>query len=73
MSMSNKLSAVIAKLQKLQAEFGDLEVSASTQDGADYNVYDDSIGVETYTDKNGNKKQYVYATENRTNLVTIII
>lgn len=59
-SMSNKLSAVIAKLQHLKEKYGDLEVAASTQDGAEYNVYDGGIGVVKYTNRKGKTIAYVY-------------
>lgn len=58
--MSNKLSAVIAELQLLKDKYGDLEVAASTQDGAEYDVYDGNISVEKYINKKGKTKRYVF-------------
>ena len=58
--MNNRLSAVIAKLQLLKDKYGDLEVTASTQDGAEYNVYDGRIGFVKYTDQKGKTKEYVF-------------
>lgn len=58
--MSNRLSDVIARLQHLRDKFGNLEVSASTQDGAEYNVYDDNISVEKYIYKGETTKRYVF-------------
>lgn len=58
--MCNKLSAVIAKLQRLKDKYGDLEVAASTQDGAEYMVYDGDIGVVKYTNQKGKTEEYVF-------------
>lgn len=58
--MSNRLSAVIAKLQLLKDKYGDLEVAASTQDGASYNVYDGDIGVVKYINQKGETEEYVF-------------
>lgn len=47
---SNKLSDVIARLQEIEKEIGgDVQVIASTQDGADYDVQVQSIQVEDWT------------------------
>ena len=58
--MSNRLSAVIAKMQLLKDKYGDLEVAASTQDGAEYDVYDGNISIEKYIYKNGETNRYVF-------------
>lgn len=58
--MSNRLSAVIAKLQLLKDKYGDLNVVASTQDGCEYNVYDGDIGVVKYTNQKGETEEYVF-------------
>ena len=58
--MSNRLSAVIAKLQLLKDKYGDLEVTASTQDGGLYDVYDGDICVVQYTNKKGDAEECVF-------------
>lgn len=58
--MSNRLSAVISKLQHLKVKYGDLEVAASTQDGAEYDVHDEDIIVEEYINKKGETCKYIF-------------
>lgn len=43
MEKSNKVLDIIARLRMLYESYGNVEVAASTQDGAEYDVYDEDI------------------------------
>lgn len=56
MSKHMTVSELIKVLSKMQAEFGDLEISVNTQEGASYSLYsDEDVHLELYYDKSGNE------------------
>jgi hypothetical protein len=60
MEKSNKVLDIIARLRMLYESYGNVEVTASTQDGAEYDVYDEDINVEEYTNKQGETVNYIF-------------
>lgn len=60
MEKSNKVLDIIARLRMLYESYGNVEVAASTQDGAEYDVYDEYINVEEYTNKQGETVKYIF-------------
>lgn len=60
MEKSNKVLDIIARLRMLYESYGNVKVAASTQDGAEYDVYDEDINIEEYTNKQGETVQYIF-------------
>ena len=60
MEKSNKVLDIIARLRMLYESYGNVEVAASTQDGSEYDVYDEDINVEEYTNKQGETVEYIF-------------
>lgn len=54
------VSELIKVLSKMQAEYGDLEISVNTQEGASYSLYsEEDVHLELYYDKVGNEIQMI--------------